>query len=147
MRRLAGAIEASPMPPIYVKSWGQGLIIAFETVDAAADCAIALQSAFSGIDLPALGLPARLALKIAGHYGLVHTAFDPFAGQQGLFGADVTFAARIEPVTAPGATYVSETFVSALFARGRFRHRAEYVGDHVPLKSEDPVRLYALKPG
>ena len=43
----------------------------------------------------------------------------------------------MEPVTAPGALYVSEDFASALFARGRFAHRAEYVGDHVPLRSNE----------
>ncbi len=43
----------------------------------------------------------------------------------------------MEPVTAPGALYVSEDFASALFARGRFAYRAEYVGDHVPLRSNE----------
>ncbi len=147
MKRLAAAVEAGPAAPLSVKSWGQGLVIAFETVDSAADCALSLQQALAGLDLAGLGLPESLALKICGHYGLVHTAFDPFAGQQGLFGSSATLAARMEPVTAPGAIYVSEDFVSALFARGRFRHRAEYVGDHLPLRSSEEYRLFALKAG
>jgi class 3 adenylate cyclase len=147
LKRLAAAVESGPVSPFAVKSWGQGLVIAFETVDAAADCAVALQKAFAGLDLTGLGLPVSLALKICGHYGLVHTAFDPFAGQQGLFGSSATLAARMEPVTAPGAVYVSEDFVSALFARGRFAHRAEYVGDHLPLRSSEEYRLFALKAG
>jgi class 3 adenylate cyclase len=147
LKRLAAAVESGPVSPFSVKSRGQGLLIAFDTVDAAANCAVALQQAFAGLDLAGLGLPASLALKICGHYGLVHTAFDPFAGQQGLFGSSATLAARMEPVTAPGAVYVSEDFVSALFARGRFAHRAEYVGDHLPLRSSEEYRLFALKAG
>ena len=147
MKRLAAAVESGPVSPFSVKSWGQGLVIAFDTVDEAANCAVALQQCFAGLDIAGLGLPDSLALKICGHYGLVHTAFDPFAGQQGLFGSSATLAARMEPVTAPGAVYVSEDFVSALFARGRFAHRAEYVGDHLPLRSSREYRLFALRAG
>jgi len=41
LKRLAAAVESGPVSPFSVKSWGQGLAIAFETVDAAANKAVA----------------------------------------------------------------------------------------------------------
>ncbi|QMW23406.1 tetratricopeptide repeat-containing protein [Sandaracinobacteroides saxicola] len=140
---LGAAVNSLPTSPLHVRSWGQNLIIAFEDVADAARAALALQQGFN--QRPAgPDFPASLALRVAGHYGIAHTAFDPFAHGQGLYGGAVTLAARIEPVTPPGAIYVSEDFATALFAHDTGGLHADYVGDHIPPRSRDTLRLFAL---
>ena len=53
---------------------------------------------------------------------------DPLLGRVNYFGSHVNRAARIEPVTAPGAVYLSEQTACALAAHGNDRFAYDYLG-------------------
>src|SRR5262249_55182824 len=94
-------------PLLYSNTWGDGLFVVLEDALSAADCALELQRAMAGIDLAAVGLPPHLALRLGGHLGPVYPGFDPVLGRRSFFGSHVARTARIEPITPPGAVYVT----------------------------------------
>ena len=60
-------------------------------------------------------------------------------------GSHVSRAARIEPVTPPGAVYVTEPFAAALVLAGRRDLTCDYVG-HMPMaKDYGRLRMYRLR--
>ena len=69
---------------------------------------------------------------------------DPVLGRENYFGAGVTRAARIEPVTPPGLVYASEAFAATLAAQGR-QWSLEYVGTLKLAKQYGESRLYRLE--
>ena len=129
MAVLAQECDAFEPAPLYANSWGDGLFLAFERVDQAARAADRLRSAFSAIDLEALGLPCHLALRIGGHYGPVQEGQDPLRRVPTLFGGQVAIASRIERATVPGSIFVSAPFAAALAMASGAEFRCEYVGE------------------
>jgi hypothetical protein len=131
--------------PMMIAANRTGWCVAYEDIDTATDAALALQGAFAEIDLAALGLPATLALRITGHFALVHAATDAATGTPSLFGEESKLAPRIAPLAAPGAITVTEPFAAALFASGHARHHTEFVGDPFVPGADREVRLFAVK--
>ncbi len=142
---LAGVCTSSIYPPSYCNTWGDGLFLVFDSVAAAAAGAVCLQATFRSIDLERLGLPNDLALRVGGHYGPAHLLTDPVMGQEGYFGREVTVAARIEPVTAAGSIFVSETFACALAVEGRGGFRCEALATPVDTGLAEPLNLFSLR--
>ena len=62
------------------------------------------------------------------HTGPVFRAFDRLIARQNYFGSHVIRAARIEPVVAPGAIYVSAELAFILAARGAREFATDYLG-------------------
>lgn len=129
----------------YRNTWGDAIFLVLADASVAARCALELQDAVSGLDLPALGLPAHLALRLGGHLGPILPAHDPVIDTTVFFGTHVSRTARIEPITPPGAVYVTEPFAAALTLAGDRDHRCDYVG-HMPLaKDFGTTRMYRLR--
>lgn len=144
LKPLAECCDALADLPVHADSWGDGMFLAFRTVEQAARAAESLRLAFAGIDMRAQDLPTSLGLRIAGHFGPVHEGKDPLQKRPSLFGGQVAVAARIEAATVPGSIFVSEAFAAAL-AMSSSDFRSEYVGQtridsHMPEQ-----RLYALR--
>lgn len=129
----------------HLNTWGDGLFLVFDSVGDAAKAAVELQASFQSIDLKKVGLPETMALRIGGHYGPVHSRQDPFLETMGIFGREVTVAARIEPKTAPGSIFVSEPFACALAAQGHAAFRCEPVGEAVETKDQGALVLFSLR--
>lgn len=129
----------------YINTWGDGLFLVFDSVAAAAETAIELQATFQSIDLAAKGLPSELALRVGGHYGPVHSLTDPFLRQPGIFGREVTVAARIEPITAPGSIFVSEPFACALALTNKNGFRCEPLPNHASSTNTHSPNLFSLR--
>ena len=111
-----------------------------------------MQDAMSAIDLAAAGLPETLKLRLGGHLGPVYELDDPVTDRPNYYGAHVSRAARIEPITPESCVYVAETFAAmlALYNAGQFS--CDYVGNtgqalrpapHVPA----PPRRRRQRPG
>lgn len=142
---LAACCAALGVTPKHVNTWGDGLFLVYDIVGAAADAAIALQDCFQAIDLPGAGLQDDLALRVAGHYAPVHLLRDPFLARAGVFGREVTTAARMEPVTPPGSTYVSEPFACALALAGRPDVRCEPMPATIECRDRGALTLFSLR--
>ncbi len=141
---VASVIKGLGHAPASLTTEGQALSLGFEGIEDAASAALTFRTVMGSIDFGGLGLPPSLALRIAGHYGLVHRADNPLTATPAYYGPNATLTARIEPLVMPGAIYVTEDFATALFARGNGLYRVEFVGDLIPLRETKPVRLFAL---
>lgn len=145
LKPLSARVERLGHHVKHQNTWGDGLFLVLDSVDAAAELALSMQACFREIDLRTVGLPEFLALRIGGHYGPVHELDDPVMGQPGVFGTEVSFAARIEPVTVPGSIYVSEPFACSLAANTKNQYRCEYVQDIQPRRDRPPLPLFSLR--
>ena len=129
---------------LYANTWGDGLFVVLADAVAAAHCAVDLQAAMAALELPAVGLPATLALRLGGHFGPVFEAIDPVQHYTNFFGAHVSRTARIEPVTPPGEVYVTEPFAARL-ALDRAGFACDYVGQVPAAKGYGTMRMYNLR--
>jgi hypothetical protein len=141
----AAQIEASPAKPLEAKTWGDGLYLVFDAEVAAAEFALGFLQRMLAVDWTAARLPPSSQIRIALHAGPVFRAFDSIMERESFFGANVTRAARIEPVTPPGMIYASEAFAAILAAEGPARHALEYVGRLPLAKGYGASRLYRLE--
>ncbi|MEO8673482.1 MAG: TRAFs-binding domain-containing protein [Tahibacter sp.] len=142
---IADIVAESPTPPSFVNTWGDGLFMVFDDVAAGAGFALQLRDAVSQCDWPARGLPQGTSIRIGMHTGPVFHAQDRLIGRENYFGSHVIRAARIEPVVAPGAIFVSAELAFILSATGSRQFATDYLGT-VPLaKGYASGPLYRLR--
>jgi class 3 adenylate cyclase len=128
-------------------TWGDAIYVVLSDAPTAAEFALDLQAAVAGIDLRAEGLPEHLALRLGCHLGPVFQTRDPVLDQTVYMGSHVSRTARIEPVTPPGAVYVTEPFAAALVLDGRSGFACDYVGHMDAAKGYGRLRMYRLRHG
>jgi class 3 adenylate cyclase len=129
----------------FINTWGDGIFVVFRDAGRAAACALDMQDAMSAIDLKAAGLPETLKLRLGGHLGPVYELNDPVTERPNYYGAHVSRAARIEPITPEGCVYVTETFAAmlALYNAGQFS--CDYVGNTEMAKHYGRLRMFLLR--
>ena len=110
----------------------------------AARCALDLQDAMATVDLAASGLPDHLAFRLSAHIGPVFVMTDLVLHTPSFMGTHISRTARIEPVTPPGAVYVTEPFAAALELAGCRDLRCDYVGHMPAAKDYGRLRMYRL---
>jgi class 3 adenylate cyclase len=125
-------------------TWGDGLFVVFDDAGAAANCALALQEAVGRIDRDRCRLPLDMALRIGIHLGPSYAARDPVLKRENFFGAHVSRAARIEPVTPEGCVYVTETMAAVLALHNASAFSCEYVGMTEAAKHYGAMRMFLL---
>lgn len=142
---IARVVARAAAKPAFLNTWGDGLFMVFDSTSTAAGFALELRDAVRDTDWRRHGLPAETSIRIGMHSGPVFPAEDPIIGRRNFFGAHVNRAARIEPVTVPGAVYVSEQTAALLAASGAREFACDYLGS-VPLAKHfgDSV-LYRLR--
>jgi hypothetical protein len=126
-------------------TWGDALYVVLSDVASAAACALDLQDGVAAIDLEAEGLPDHLALRLGGHVGPVFPVVDPVLREASFMGSHVSRTARIEPVTPPGAVYVTEAFAAALVLSADRELTCDYVGHMAAAKGYGKLRMYRLR--
>ncbi|MGC2203105.1 MAG: adenylate/guanylate cyclase domain-containing protein [Stellaceae bacterium] len=141
----AQVIDGYGTDVLLASTWGDGLYMVFDDAGKAASCALDLQAAMAGIDLAGAGLPEHLALRIGVHLGPVYAGRDPIIKQQNFFGAHVSRAARIEPVTPEGCVYVTETLAAVLAIHNADEFTCDYVGMTEAAKNYGPMRMFLLR--
>lgn len=131
----------------FVNTWGDGVFAVFETAAAAAWFALRLQQRMNEVkpDLPALGLPETLSIRLGMHFGVVYPLTEPVTGSPNFFGEAVARAARIEPITTEGRVFVSEEFAAELALDPDSPAVSEYVGEIDTAKKYGAFRLYRIK--
>lgn len=129
-----------------LETWGDGVYVVLDDVVGAAECALALQEGMAALDLAALGLPEHLTLRLGGHVGPVFPVVNPLTRTPSFMGTHVNRTARIEPITPPGAAFVTEEFAAALILANSGL-ACDYVG-HIPAaKDYGRLRMYRLTRG
>jgi class 3 adenylate cyclase/tetratricopeptide (TPR) repeat protein len=129
----------------YSNTWGDAIYAVITDAVSAAACALDLQDAIECLDPESVGLPADLALRLGGHVGPIFPVTDPILNRQSFVGSHVNRTARIEPVTPPGAVYVTSPFAAALELAGATSFACDYVGQRPAAKDFGVLRMYRLR--
>jgi hypothetical protein len=145
MGSLAAVLERHSASIGHRNTWGDAIYVVFEGATEAAACALELQRTMSSLNLASEDLPATLAMRLGGHLGPVFKTTDPVLGSVGFIGSHVSRTARIEPVTPPGAVYVTEPFAAALALASGHRFTCDYVGHMPTAKDSGRLRMYRLR--
>lgn len=134
----AGTIRAS-------NTWGDGLHIVFDSVEAAAPALIELRERLSALDLGDLGAADVTGMRIAAHFGSVYEMVDPVTGRQNFYGTEVSRAARLEPATPPGRVYITEPMAAAIEMACADLFAPRYVGRLSLPKNFGTEPIYSLE--
>lgn len=126
-------------------SWGDAIYLVMAEASRAARCAIDMQETLGAVDFTAHGFDRPLKLRMSLHYGPVFPGADELTGANTYFGKEVTFAARMEPVTPPGEVYATEELASQLALSGEAAVAADYVGTVELAKQYGTAPMYLLR--
>ena len=85
-----------------------------------------------------------MALRLGGHLGTVYNTIDPILQRNNFFGAHVSRAARIEPVTPEKLVYVTETLAAVLKLYNANKFTCHYVGNTKAAKDYGSLRMFLL---
>ena len=120
-----------------IRSTGDGMIVEFESVPPAIECAFDMQSIAAQHNL---GQPAESAmwLRVASGYG------DVYAHEQDIQGKAINLVARLGTLAAPGEIVVSAAVRDRLVAG--LDAEADDLGDVYLKNLPEPVRAYRLRP-
>jgi class 3 adenylate cyclase len=99
----------------------------------------------ASIGLAAIELPEYLALRIGVHLHPVYSAREPILKLDNYFGAHVSRAARIEPVTPEGCVYVTETFAAVHAIHTGDQFQCHHVGMTRAAKRYGQIRIFPLR--
>lgn len=136
----AGILRKAGDRVLYRNTWGDACFAVFDEPGAAADAALSLQEWISqGWDIPDGG-----GMRISLHHGLAFIGDDPVLNRQTVYGHEVSRAARIEPITPPGAVYASETFAAAAASSTSMDFHFGYLGRLALPKGFGEERLYRV---
>lgn len=143
--RVSELINNNKQQPVFCNTWGDGLFMVFDDIAVAAEFALRLRDMVTETDWQSLGLPKETNIRIGMHAGPVYGAFDPIIEQANYFGSHVNRAARIEPVTTPGAVFVSEQTACLLAISSSKRFACDYLGIVDLAKKYGQGALYRLR--
>ena len=129
----------------YRNTWGDALFVVFGDSIAAARCGLDLRDAMGVLQREEAELPDHLDIRLSGHVGPIFPMWDPVMRQQSFVGAHIIRAARMEPVTPPGAVLVTEAFAAALELSDCEDLGCEYVGHLPAAKDYGRLRMYSLE--
>lgn len=147
MRCVADVLDQHKEEILCRNSWGDALYAVASSVEAAAQIALELQDALQDFDYRSLGLAQGGGMRIGLHYGPVYRTLDHVTGRVTFYGTEVSRAARIEPVTPPGAVFVTEPFAAILALQAPDGFHSRYVGRIELAKGYGAYPMYRLTRG
>tara|TARA_R110000772_G_scaffold173328_6_gene285303 strand:+ start:437 stop:2188 length:1752 start_codon:yes stop_codon:yes gene_type:complete len=144
MGRMAAVLDRYPDKVLAKNSWGDAVLAISLAAPVAAEIALALQETLQDFDYSLLGLSESSGMRIGVHYGPAYQTQDLITGKPTFYGTEVSRAARIEPVTPPGAVFVTEPFAAILVLEASDRFKCRYVGNVEFAKGYGTYPIYRL---
>jgi class 3 adenylate cyclase len=146
MRCVAEVLDEHESEVSCRNSWGDALYAVTDSAHGAAEIALELQARLACFDYSALGLDTGGGggMRVGAHYGSAWKATDRITGRTTFYGTEVSRAARIEPVTPPGAVFVTEPLAAILALEARERFACHYVGRISLAKNYGDYPMYRL---
>ena len=141
---VARTLSETGVEPLLKNTWGDGLYFVFQNVRDAAVFALNLQEAIRATQWEQYGLP-ELSLRTGLHAGPAYACLDPVTQRHNYFGAHVSRAARIEPITPVGQVYASAAFAALARAEGVSEFRCEYVGKTPLAKGYGQLPMFVVR--
>lgn len=126
-------------------TWGDALHVVTVDAGSTADIAADIQALVERLRPTLGGRLAQLELRLAAHYAPSYVGVDPLEATPTYFGSQLSFAARIEPVTPPGMIFVTESFAARLALEAPERFAVEYAGEVDLAKRFGKYRLFSMR--
>ncbi len=126
-------------------TWGDAVHVVTVDAESTADIAAEIQAIVDRVRPRLSGTLAQLELRLAAHYAPVYSGIDPVEDTPTFFGSQLSFTARIEPVTPPGMIFVTEAFAARLALEAPERFVVEYAGEIELAKRFGKYRLFSLR--
>jgi class 3 adenylate cyclase len=146
---LAEQIEPVRNKLIEIKTWGDGMFATSLTIAPIADLAIAVRNFFRNPPAPHTNLiidkiKVRIALDFVPAYETRN--FIEGSSHKGAFGAKLARAARLEPITAPNAIFVTKDFHDNFRGDPQFNHyKFDLIPEELYLpKGYGPIQAYSM---
>ncbi|WP_411888320.1 tetratricopeptide repeat-containing protein [Hydrocarboniphaga effusa] len=130
---------------LHAATWGDALHVITDNATTAADIAADIQRLMETRRQQRSGSLQALELRIAAHYAPAFEETDPLRQTPVFYGSQISFAARIEPVTPPGTLFGSDTFVARLAIESPDRFSAEYAGELELAKQHGAHPLFVVR--
>ncbi|MBV8062664.1 MAG: hypothetical protein JOY51_03665 [Nevskia sp.] len=144
MGGLARIIDRHGAKVLFRHTWGDALNVVTEDAATAAEIAIAVQDCIEQLRRQESGVLAAIELRLAVHFAPAFAGHDPVEQVDNYYGSQLSFTARIEPVTPPGMIFVTEAFAARLALEAPERFTAEYAGEVELAKRFGKYRLFSL---
>jgi class 3 adenylate cyclase len=126
-------------------SWGDAIHVVTVDAETAADIAAEIHTVVERVRPSFGGALSNLNLRLGAHYGPVFRDHDPIENSPTYYGSQISFAARIEPITPPGMVFVTEAFAARLALESPRRFALEYAGEIALAKSYGTYRLFSSR--
>lgn len=145
MQAIAQSLAPQAQAILFKHTWGDALHLVTISTRSAALCACAIQDCLEQVrgNLP-LNLQ-KLELRLSAHFAPVFSGEDPVEQNPTFFGTQLSFTARIEPVTPPGMIFVTEAFAARIALEAPDDFVLEYAGEIKLAKSYGQSRLFSLR--
>ncbi|HWY25547.1 MAG TPA: tetratricopeptide repeat-containing protein [Nevskia sp.] len=144
MGGLARIIDRHGDKVLFRHTWGDAINVVTEDAATAAEIAIAVQACIEEVRRQESGMLAEIELRLAAHFAPAFGGHDPVEKVDNYYGSQLSFTARIEPVTPPGMIFVTEAFAARLALEAPERFAAEYAGEVELAKRFGKYRLFSL---
>jgi class 3 adenylate cyclase len=145
LQPIAALIDRFDRPPIVRNTWGDAVYFAFNDIAAAGRLALDICDLIGSTQWAQFGLPEHMGIRIGLHSGPAFPVVDPIIKQFNYTGVHVSRAARIEPITPPGAVYASQAFAALAEAVGVREFACDYVGKTVLAKNYGEFPTYRVR--
>jgi class 3 adenylate cyclase len=142
---IAALLEHSRRAPIVQNTWGDALYFVFNDITAAGVLALEISELIRSIHWSDFGMPENMGIRIGLHSGPAYPVVDPIIRGFSYTGVHVSRAARIEPITPPGAVYASQEFAALAEAVGVTEFVCQYVGVTPMAKSYGEFPTYQVR--
>lgn len=127
------------------QTWGDALHAVTADATTAAELAAGIQELTRRLVSEAGHPLSALDVRVAAHYAPAFEGHDPIRDARTYFGTQLTFTARIEPVTPPGQVYITESLAAQLAIDAPDRFSSEYVGEIQLAKRFGTYRVYTMR--
>lgn len=144
MGGVAQIIERHGAKVLFRHTWGDALNVVTDDAATAAAIALEVQACIERVRRQESGALAGIELRLAAHFAPAFAGHDPVEGTGNYYGSQLSFTARIEPVTPPGMIFVTEAFAARLALEAPDLFTAEYAGEIELAKRFGKYRLFSL---
>lgn len=145
MRAISARLAPHRERVLLQRTWGDALHVVTADAHTAADIACEIQDCLEHLRPQLPEALARLELRLSAHYAPVFAGPDPIEGAGTYFGTQLSFTARIEPITPPGMIFVTEAFAARIALEAAEAFVLEYAGEVKLAKAYGQSRLFSLR--
>lgn len=142
--RLASTIAAYGSRVLLKQTWGDALHVVTDDAQTAARVSLELIDAVRALREGYSGRLGALDIRVGAHYAPAWVGHDTVQSVPTYYGSQLSFAARVEPVTPPGSVYVSDALSAELQLEAPGQFQLEYAGEVTLAKKYGRFRLYSL---